>query len=618
MNAAEFQIGNGSGKSGFKVKLDNSFTHFASRLSEGVYVYDVTAKNIIYWNETMKGIFSCLNGALRKDSINENYITEIIHPEDKYILTNHREKYQHSENEGILELEYRIKNGDGWKWVRSKESVLERTENMLPKTILGLVEDITHTKEEVEGIKLRENYFKTLVQYSTDIITLLDASGNIMFESPSVKNILGYSPEELIGKNAFDLIHKEDVTAAYKALKMGLNTLGKPVTVSFRFRHKNGSYVYLESTGTNYTHLSYINGFIINSRDITKRKTIENDNKRLSLAVEQSSNTVVITDLNGNIEYVNKKFVDLTGYSREEAIGNNPSILKSGETTQEEYSALWETILSGKTWEGEFKNRKKNGEYYWESVKITPVIDANDKIINFIAIKDDITIKKQQEEELKKNLEEKELMLREIHHRVKNNLQIVNSLLNLQQSSVDDPALKAQLLISQNRVKSMALIHQLLYKSVELTKIDMEDYLMGLSSFMLASYSELRDRLNIKVNCKDIFFSIETAVPFGLLVNELITNSLKHGFPDMRTGDIDVSLYAEDGGFFTLEYNDNGIGMPLTVVNGHVMTFGMYLIDTLVNQLEGKLEINTENGTAYKIRFKGSNYQSRFNPNKSN
>jgi PAS domain S-box-containing protein len=598
------------------LKFDESFKQFASRLSEGVYVYDITGKNIIYWNKNLEGIFSCLNGELKKNYLSENHLSEIIHPEDKYIFTNRRDKYKSISHDDILELEYRIKHGNSWKWVRSKESVLERKENNLPQTIIGLVEDITHLKEEVENIKLRENYFKTLIQYSTDIITLIDKSGNILFESPSVKNILGYTPEELVGKNAFDLVHKEDLPAVYKAFKMGLNILGKPITVSFRFRKKDGSYVYLESIGTNYTHLSYINGIIVNSRDVTKRKLIENDVKRLSHAVEQSSNTVVITDINGNIEYVNKKFVDLTGYTKEEAIGKNPSLLKSGETNKNEYYNLWETILTGKTWEGEFKNKKKNGEFYWETVKITPVIDANDKIINFIAIKHDITVKKQQEEELKKNLEEKELMLREIHHRVKNNLQIVNSLLNLQQSSVDDPALKAQLKISQNRVKSMALIHQLLYKSNELTKIDMEDYLMGLASFMLASYGELKDRLNIIVKCKDIFFSIETAVPFGLLVNELITNSLKHGFPDLRSGNIEVSLSAEDGGTYVLEYNDNGIGMPLSVVNGHVMTFGMYLIDTLVTQLDGVLELNSDNGTAYKIRFKGSNYQSRFNPNK--
>lgn len=140
-------------------------------------------------------------------------------------------------------------------------------------------------------------------------------------------------------------------------------------------------------------------------------------------------------------------------------------MLSSGETSPEIYRELWTTILTGKVWEGELKNKKKTGEQYWERIKITPVIDENDAITNFIAIKDDITKEKQVNEKLAQSLLEKEIMLKEIHHRVKNNLQIVISLLNLQSSSVDDVKLKNQLLISQNRVRSMAIIHQLLYRS---------------------------------------------------------------------------------------------------------------------------------------------------------
>jgi two-component sensor histidine kinase len=212
-------------------------------------------------------------------------------------------------------------------------------------------------------------------------------------------------------------------------------------------------------------------------------------------------------------------------------------------------------------------------------------------------------------------------MLREIHHRVKNNLQIVNSLLNLQASSIDDPVLKNQLLISQSRVKSMALIHQLLYKSKDLSSIDMEEYLYGLLSYILASYGELQDRITIKIKSKGIIFSIETAVPFGLLVNEFLVHSLKQGLPVGRSGVIDISISQNEDGSFTFIYNDNGIGLPLTVANGHVMTFGMYLMDTLVSQIDGKLELNSEpnpeldrerGGVSYKINFRGSNYQSRF------
>jgi PAS domain S-box-containing protein len=303
--------------------------------------------------------------------------------------------------------------------------------------------------------------------------------------------------------------------------------------------------------------------------------------------------------------------MDLTGYCKEEVIGKRPSVLHSGETPAEVYKDMWTTILTGKVWEGEFRNRRKSGELYWERIKITPVVDENDSITNFIAIKDDITKEKHTNEKLEKSLLEKEIMLKEIHHRVKNNLQIVISLLNLQSTSVNDLKLKSQLTISQNRVRSMALIHQLLYRSNDLSSIDMEEYLLSLSGQLLASYSEVKDLIKIKVIAKDIWFSIETAVPFGLLINEMLSNSLKHGFPDGRTGKIEITLIQKDIGLFELNYYDDGIGIPLTVINGHVVSFGMQLIEMLVSQLEGETKLLPSDGTNYIINFRGSNYQSR-------
>ena len=207
-------------------------------------------------------------------------------------------------------------------------------------------------------------------------------------------------------------------------------------------------------------------------------------------------------------------------------------------------------------------------------------------------------------------------MLKEIHHRVKNNLQIVISLLNLQSNSVDDLKLKNQLQISQNRVRSMALIHQLLYRSADLSGINMGEYLLSLSSQLLASYTDMRDFVSVKINANDILFSIETAVPFGLMVNELMTNSMKHGFPNGRKGHIEITLKKTGTDTFELNYFDNGIGIPITVVNGHALSFGMYLIEMLVSQLEGNIVLVPSKGANYKINFRGSNYQSRFiNPN---
>ncbi len=350
---------------------------------------------------------------------------------------------------------------------------------------------------------------------------------------------------------------------------------------------------------------------VVISRDVTSRINAERKIKRLTTAVEQSSNTVVITDIDGNIEYVNKKFSELTGYSKSEVLGKNPSVLRSSTSGDEVYKDLWTKILTGNVWEGELKNKKKNGDHYWESIKITPVIDENDRITGFIAVKDDITRVKRINEKLSHSLKEKEIMLKEIHHRVKNNLQVVISLLSLQANSSDDLKLKSQLTISQNRVRAMALLHQLLYRANDLAVIEMEDYIIALSGQLLASYSDMKDSISIKINAHNVNFSIDTAVPFGLLVNELISNSLKHGYPDGRTGTINLDLYKKGINDFELTYSDDGIGIPYNMVNGHSLSFGMNLIDMLVSQLDGKIELNGNKGTNYKIYFRGSNYQTR-------
>ncbi|MBL8017312.1 MAG: PAS domain S-box protein, partial [Ignavibacteria bacterium] len=273
--------------------------------------------------------------------------------------------------------------------------------------------------------QISESALKELMNLSTDIITVLNEDGTILFESPSIERILGYERNELNGLNAFSFVHKDDVAAVMDAFADGINSPGKAIFAPFRFRHANGNYVYLEAAGTKFTEKPGSTHIVVNSRDITKRVEDEIKLNRLTAAVEQSSNTIVITDIDGHIQYVNKKFEELTGYSKDEVIGGKPNLLKSGETSEEVYKDLWTTILTGRVWEGEFRNLKKSGEMYWERIKITPVVDSNDRITNFIAMKDDISLEKEKDSRLEHSLREKEMMLKEIHHRVKNNLQIV-------------------------------------------------------------------------------------------------------------------------------------------------------------------------------------------------
>jgi len=246
--------------------------------------------------------------------------------------------------------------------------------------------------------------------------------------------------------------------------------------------------------------------------------------------------------------------------------------------------------------------KRPDGEIRFVKIVGEPIFDESGKFTGMQGTMQDITDIKKINEELKKSLGEKELMLKEIHHRVKNNLQIVSSLLRLQSDKVTDTAAVEYLKQSEQRVKSMALIHQQLYKTKDLARIDFGDYIRDLCTYLFFSYGVSRSRVDFVVDVKDIFFSIDTALPCGLILNELVTNSIKHGFPGEMRGTVTISLYKDAEGKNQLMLKDDGKGSgELDFEN--TSTLGMELVQTLTEQLEGEITVNTDSGTEIKISF---------------
>ena len=201
----------------------------------------------------------------------------------------------------------------------------------------------------------------------------------------------------------------------------------------------------------------------------------------------------------------------------------------------------------------------------------------------------DITDRKDKEKIIKESLVEKEMMLKEIHHRVKNNLQIISSLLNLQSGNVSDDKDLELFIESRDRVRSMAMIHEKLYQSENLSKINFKDYLENLTQQLLMSY-DLTGKVNLNFDCDDVFMGIETAVPCGLLVNELITNSMKHAFPDELSGNINITLKEYDD--YELIISDDGIGLPKDINIDESNSLGLQIINNLINQIDGTIKLN--------------------------
>src|SRR5579862_1276487 len=255
-----------------------------------------------------------------------------------------------------------------------------------------------------------ETYFRALIENASDIITILEANGSIRYESPSIERILGYKPEELVGCNAFEFVHPDDVARIQSIFTAGLNQFGRAESGEFRFRHKDGSWRAFESTSTNLLDDPVVHGVIVNSRDVTERKRIEERVRLQSTALEAAANAIVITDHTGSILWTNPAFSRLTGYTSEEALGKNPKIFKSGTHDQQFYRDLWQTVSSGRVWHGDIVNRRKDGTLYNDEMTITPLRDNDGKVTHFIAIKQDVTGRIQAE----KSLRESEAMFRSL------------------------------------------------------------------------------------------------------------------------------------------------------------------------------------------------------------
>jgi two-component sensor histidine kinase/GAF domain-containing protein len=215
----------------------------------------------------------------------------------------------------------------------------------------------------------------------------------------------------------------------------------------------------------------------------------------------------------------------------------------------------------------------------------------------------DISERKAAEDRLQASLREKEVLLREIHHRVKNNMQVISSLLNLQSRRIQDPAVLEAFKESQRRIRSMALIHERLYQSTDLSRIEFSQYLRNLATHLFHSYQVDSDRIRLSLEAEEVFLNINTAIPCGLIVNELISNSLKHAFPEGRSGEVGVALQRVVGDGYVIRVRDDGIGFPAGLDFRRTESLGMQIVSTLASQIEASIELKREKGTSFTIRF---------------
>ena len=470
-----------------------------------------------------------------------------------------------------------------------------------------------HKKEK--KLKENENKYRKIFDNEFDMIHLNIIKNGIPGKFIDVNNVgvkrLGYTYDEFLNITPADIIAHEKRSEiqknAFNIFEKGYHEFD---TIQ---QAKNGKKIPVEVKST----LIELNGekvVLSITRDITERKkaekSLKESERKYRDLTELLPQTVFETDLNGNITFVNRIGYQIFGYTPEELNKgiNMIQILVSEDHTRAMKNN--QRILNGERLPfGEFTALKKDGTTFQILVNTNPIIQE-DKIIGLRGILVDITELKNAENKIKASLKDKEVLLKEVHHRVKNNMQIISSLLNLQIDYLNDEDAVNILKESQNRVKSMAMIHEKLYLSKDLTKINFGDYIQSLVSNLFYSYNVKEDHIKPILNIKDVNLNIDTAIPCGLILTELISNCLKYAFPNQMKGEIIIILKSVEDKF-ELVISDNGIGLPANVNFNNIKTLGILLVKSLTEQIDGKISIHRKNGTQFKIIFKEMKYKER-------
>jgi len=344
------------------------------------------------------------------------------------------------------------------------------------------------------------------------------------------------------------------------------------------------------------------------SVEIAERQYIERTLEQQLAAVEAAIDGIAILDGNSEYIYLNRAHVELLGYNcAADLLGKSWRQIYDSEEIRWLETHVFPILMHRGHWRGEAMAKRRDGSRFPQEVSLT--LADNSRLI---CVFRDITERKQAEEQIRTSLQEKEILLKEIHHRVKNNLLIVSNILELQEDYIRDPEIIKVLEDSQKRIYSMALIHEKLYRSPGLDRIDFGDYLETLADNLFETYNFIPgDRINFQSDVETIYLNVETANPCGLIVNELVSNALKHAFPDGRSGTLKLSLHQDEEGKITLAVKDDGIGFPENLDFRTVESLGLELVCTLTKQLRGSIEMNRNNGTEFKLFFGERQYRNR-------
>lgn len=501
-----------------------------------------------------------------------------------------RIRYRQALNGEFFTVEADFETTDGRRWFETNYGPVIEQDRIIGGCLI--VRDITERKRA--GVQLVENEIRLrgILQDSPYYILTTDSDGRFTYANRLPE---GYEFAKVIGSSMFDYPHPEDLALVREAFEKA-EQVERAQEFDWRVTSPGGDLRWFTTVVAPLRRDGKNIGFLLFSEDVTERKVNETWLRLYQTATARTEDVIIVTEAEPldppgpRILYVNQTFEQLTGYAAEEVVGETPRILQGPKTDRAVLNRIKAAMRDWKPIRVELINYKKNGEEIWVDLSLAPVSDGSGRFAYWLGMQRDITPQKRLEKTLRDMVEEKEVLIQEIHHRVKNNLQTVVSLLDLHAANESAPGFRTAVREARNRVEAMSLIHEQLYRQPDIGRVDLGQFIRTLAEHLQTSFGTARASLAIQ--CAPVPLALATAVPLGLILNELLSNAFKHGVPASEPGTIEV-IVATEKDQLGLTVRDYG---PRPVLTAEILasqrTLGMRLVRLLAGQIGATLNLS--------------------------
>ena len=564
----------------------------------GVWDWNVTTGEIVI-NQQWAAL---LGYELREITPHITFWNQLIHPDDQSIITEVFLAYEQGRS-ALYECEHRVraKNGE-WKWVFDRAQIVSRDVYGQALRVTGILEDITIRRQTEMALRQSEARIRVILDSLPDPVFVSDQEGVLLDSHSSVPQLYYLPPEEFLGKRIIDVIPgvvgQQIMYAITEAAKGTRQLIEYPLLIQGEVRHFEARLAPLDA----HQVLTIV-------RDVTERKQAEEERFIRKIA-EAVPHTMYVYDLDEErYVYINHQARQNFGYAPEEIMQMGSAFFANHLHPDDlarfpQLVARWDGARDGQIFETEYQLRHSSGEWHWFAGRDTVFFRKPDgRVRQIIGTAHDITDYKRAQQQILTALKEKEALLKEVHHRVKNNLQIISSLLNLQAAQIKDSAVLQIFIETKNRVRSMALLHETLYSTENLARIDFARYVGSLCAHLFRSYGVDTQRISLQTAIAGVSLDLDQAIPCGLIINELVSNAVKYAFPDHHAGTIWVALQPQTNQQYQLCVRDNGVGLPVDLDLTRTDSLGLRLVHDLTLQLNGTLTITRTEGATFTILF---------------